>query len=188
MQNNKTIDTGKPARASLIVLIGTLCISPVTVADMYRWTDASGKVIYSDKPNPNGKEEKIKGSPLSTYEPSSAIKKQLLNPTPKKEIKQPHVSYTDFTITAPANDTSVRANDGNVSIKMKLMPALNARRGDKIEIYLDGKKVGETTSLSYNFSNMDRGTHTVKLTVVNGAGKSLKSSSVTFHLKRASAG
>ncbi len=156
-------------------------------ADMYKWTDKNGKVIYSDKPNPNGSEEKVTGSPLTTYKTDPAVKRALRKPnTPTpNEIKKRNI-YSDFTIEQPINDTALRQNAGNVTVTFAVKPKINTWRGDKIEVFIDGKKAGETNGLTYNLVSLDRGTHTLNAKLVNSRGKVLKSDSVTFHLLRAS--
>ncbi len=169
----------------IFVLLAIFCISTAAVAEMYKWTDQDGKIIYSDKPNPNGSSEKVKGPPLTTYKPTTPQKKITFTPdTAGKNSTQNRVSYSTFSIDQPANDQAVRENTGNVSIIMSISPGLNSSRNHKIEIYLDGSKKAETSGLSYQFTNMDRGTRTVTAKIVDGAGKVLKTASVTFHLQR----
>ena len=166
------------------VLLALFCISTAAVAEMYKWTDQDGKVIYSDKPNPNGSEEKVDAPPLTTYKPTTTQKQFTYTPKTSQNSTRDRVSYSKFAIDQPVNDAAVRENTGNVSLSMSISPGLNSNRNHTIEIYLDGSKKGNTSGLSYQFTNMDRGTHTVTAKIVDGAGKVLKTASVTFHLQR----
>ena len=169
----------------IFVLLALFCISTATVAEMYKWTDQDGEIIYSDKPNPNGSEEKVEGAPLTTYKPTTPQKKFTFTPdTADKNSTRGRVSYSTFSIDQPVNDAAVRENTGNVRLSMSITPELNSSRNHKIEIYLDGSKKAETSGLSYQFANMDRGTHTVTAKIVDGSGKVFKTASVTFHLQR----
>lgn len=166
----------------LILLIILVLSCQAVVAELYKWTK-NGEVIYSDKPNPNGPSEKVKGAPLTTYKPSAAVRKAL-SPQTKAAEPEKRILYTAFTVSQPENDAAIRDNAGNVTVKFTATPPLSNLRGHRIDVYLDGKKAGSTGGNSYKFNNMDRGTHTVQGKIVDGAGKVLKSASVTFHLKR----
>ncbi|NOX42973.1 MAG: DUF4124 domain-containing protein [Gammaproteobacteria bacterium] len=155
-------------------------------ADTYKWTDKNGKIIYSDKPNPNGSEEKVKGAPLTTYSPDPALKKPSGTPSNVKQRAR-RTTYSNFTIEQPTNDKTFRQNAGNVTVKFGITPTLNNAIGDKIEIFLDGKKSGETSNNSFSFVSLNRGTHTLSANLVNRQGTVLKSDSITFHLQRATA-
>lgn len=169
----------------IFILLALFFISTAAVAEMYKWTDQDGKVIYSDKPNPNGSEEKVDGPPLTTYKPATTQKPFTYTPkTTDQNSARDRVSYSEFSIDQPVNDAAIRENTGNVSLIMSISPGLNSNRNHTIEIFLDGNKKGSTSGLSYQFTNMDRGTHTVTAKIVDGAGKVLKTASVTFHLQR----
>ena len=170
----------------VLAIIIILLISPNLMAELYKWTDKDGNVIYSDKPNPAGPSEKIKGKPLTSYAPPKLKFKP--SPKPKETEKTRRAIYTEFSITEPANDAGIRVNSGDVPIKFKVTPSPSNIRGHRIDIYLDGKKSGSTVGTSYTLKSMDRGTHTVRADIVDGGGKALKSTTVTFHLLRASVG
>lgn len=160
-----------------------LCL-PASAA-MYKWTDKDGKVIYSDKPNPNGSEEKVTGAPLTTYKPDPAVTRAVSKPSKPNKIEKREL-YSEFSIEQPVNDAAVRQNAGDVTVTFAITPKINTWRGDKIEVFVDGKKSGETNSLTYQLISLDRGTHTLNAKLVNNKGEVLKSDSVTFHLLRAS--
>jgi len=168
-------------RYSFLLILFCFCL-PVT-ADMYKWTDKDGKVIYSDKPNPNGDSKKVTGTPLTTYKSAPIVRRTFTNPANKQNTAKSE-TYSKFSITQPINDAAFRQNAGNVTATFEIKPRLATSRRDKIEVFVDGKKAGETAGLSYNLLGLDRGTHTLTAKVVNTKGKILKSHSVTFHLQR----
>jgi len=89
------------------------------------------------------------------------------------------------TITSPANGESIRDNAGNVTLQGNVMPGL--RGGHRLRWILDGEALDDSGP-SVQLNNVDRGTHTVKLEVVDNDGEVLAASSgVTFHLLRRSA-
>jgi len=89
---------------------------------------------------------------------------------------------------APANDESIWVNNGDVTVSTIVEPSLDAERGDKILLQLDGEAVSEPrSSTTFQLNNLSRGTHTLNALVVDSSGATLTSTgSVTFHLHRAS--
>lgn len=150
-------------------------------AEIYRWVDDGGKVVYSDKPRAGAQRVKLHG--MATYKSKSVSAYTPANSSAKKPKKVKAIKgYKSFRIVSPANDAAIRENAGNVSIVMSSSPAL--KKGHRTVISLDGKKV-QTTGLSYTFRGVDRGTHVLSASIVNAGGKKLiESSPVRFHLLR----
>ncbi len=157
---------------SSILLFFVCCLSAETV---YKTTDEKGNIIFTDKPSEEAEEIKIqkldtiKNPNPGKYKPSS------------KKSENSH-KYESLVVTSPENGASIRSNNGNVSISLELMPSLFS--GHKIIISMDGNEVGTGSSVS--LQNVDRGTHSISASVVDGNGKSLISTSSTFSLLRAS--
>lgn len=93
--------------------------------------------------------------------------------------------YTSLQIIAPAQDGTIRDNNGTVNITIVLVPFLKSN--NQIAIFLDGKQIGEPQATSqFILQNVDRGTHTLLAKVINNKGVILQQSNeVTFHLHRA---
>ena len=160
-------------------------LSPICAhSQMYKWVDEDGNVSYSDQP---------------PYKGANTLTPPDLNTTPKVDTpKEKPISLLDspptettynfFRITSPENDATIRDNQGNFSISLGIKPALNTRQGHYISVFIDDKLVQDKlTSMSINFSNIDRGTHQIRAEVKNKAGKKLSSSNTTtIHLHRKS--
>jgi len=160
-----------------------VCISLVTLsanAEIYRSTDAEGNVVYSDQPRPGSKTVDLPG--LTSYQ-SPAYSTQTPSNSPGADSKQTSI-YSNFNISSPANDETVRANSGEISVSISLSPGLKA--GHIVVINMDGQIFKGKNTL-YNLSNVDRGTHVLKAHVEDAAGeKQTDVVSHTFHLKRTS--
>ncbi len=176
----------RASRGRLVGTLGLLVILPLTTiplyAGVYKWTDASGQVHYTDQ----------------YQEGSEAV--DLPEPTVYKPVPLPDASETPavgaeptstgdydlMEVSAPAEGETVRSNEGQVTVSLRLEPTL--RQDDVIELFLDGKKVpGELRTTSATLSNLNRGTHSFKARVVNASGQVLISSeAVSFHLRRQS--
>jgi len=144
---------------------------------VYKSVDENGNIIFTDKPSRDA--EEIKLQKLQTIK----------NPNPAKykpKAKQPkqEALYKTFLVSNPADGAGLRSNSGNVSISLTLQPPL--RPSHKIIISMDGKEVSNGSTSSVSLQNIDRGTHTISASVVDGNGKQMISTSSSFSLLRAS--
>jgi hypothetical protein len=159
-----------------------LSVATNATAAIYKWVQPDGKVIYSDHPPsqnaapaelPPVQEIKMTPPPPPSPEPDTQA-----NQSQKGE-------YTKLDIMAPANDSTIRDNAGNVSVNLALEPPL--QEGDLASLTLDGKDIWKGQATSLALSNVDRGTHTLEATIKNAQGATLITSpSVIFHLLRTS--
>ncbi|RMG57255.1 MAG: DUF4124 domain-containing protein, partial [Gammaproteobacteria bacterium] len=93
------------------------------------------------------------------------------------------VTYESVEILRPANDEAIRSNNGLLVISFRAVPDLAP--GDHFEVVMDGQPVGQTRGQSLTLENVDRGTHTVEVHIVDEAGNDrAHSDPVTFHLLR----
>jgi len=170
----------------LSVLLCILFNSSNALAQMYKWVDKEGNISYSDQPPFKGAEQL--DAPALTTMPATAIpKKSPAKAEPEEEDDKKEVTkYTELKITSPQNDATIRDNSGNFSIAFSAKPALDSNFGHYFSVSMDGKVIkNKLTSGSASFSNIDRGTHKISVSVKNKSGKTLlKSKSVTVYLHR----
>lgn len=172
-----------------------LCASPVW-ADVYTWTDANGNTVYSDKPNPNAKRIEVSApnsmeapKPIPAYE-NRASDNDNSNAS-NANGSAATGSYRRLEITSPANDTPVRANDGNVNLTVALDPPL--RTGHLLRARIDGN-LGEQalpgagqSQANLTIPNLDRGSHLIEAVVTNSQGNEISASTgITLHVQRTS--
>ena len=181
-------------RNLLMIAIAVTSQAVIAAGSIYSWTDESGNLIYGDTPPDNISAEVIDPPKLTVlegfstrYQTDSVTSSQPASTSASKSnAPAKKVVYTELRVIAPKKDQAIRANDGDVSIALGLSPKL--RPGDKIVISLDGKEFSRGTSRVANLSNLDRGEHTLIVSVVNRAARSLISSgAVTFNVLRNSA-
>ena len=160
------------------LLLITLCAS--AQAGVYKRIDAEGNVEYTDVPRTT-EEKPVPLPPASTYTPTPVDSgAQASGPA-----AQAAVNYESVTITQPAEDEAVREDAGNLAVLVTTTPPLQS--GHRFAVLIDGKKMAEGQSSSLQVENVDRGTHTVQVQVVDASDKVIASSrSVTFHLQRTS--
>ena len=167
----------------LITLLLTLSLSlcsTVASAEVYRWIDADGNVVYGDDPPKKTGATRVELPTLTVADSYKA--------TPVKSTAQAEASeteYTSFKIASPANGDTLRANDGAISVSVDLQPAL--KPGDVITLYLDGKQVGTGETMSFSLTEVARGEHTVFALVSNKQGEVVKNTEgAKFNVLRAS--
>ena len=150
---------------------------PAQQNQVYKWVDEQGVVHYTDKPPSDGAQP-AKLPALQTY-------KEGTNPNLRK-FDKPNVPATtegsaQIDIVTPAHDETFR--ERTVPVAVMVTPQLKA--GQKLIYLLDGVPASApTTQTSYALTEVDRGMHTVSVTVVDEAGNQYGSSApVTVHVK-----
>ena len=158
---------------SLLLIVFAVCINAETV---YKTVDENGNIIFTDRPSEDS--EQIKLKELQTIK----------NPNPAKytdrprQVKDTGPLYKTLLITNPADGSGLRSNNGNVTISVSLEPPL--RSGHQILITMDGQEVSKGSASSVSRQNVDRGTHSIGVSVVDSSGKKLTSTSSSFSLLR----
>ncbi len=153
----------------ILLLFVTLFFLTSVSAEVYRSLDEDGNVVFTDKPSTDA--EKIRIDKVQTISPPKV--KDFEYTPPAKSVDS---VYTKLEVVNPKNDQVIIGNTGDITVSVLIEPGLNATLGDRLVLYMDGKKQAESSSTSFAFTNLDRGTHTAKVDVVNKEGKSLKSS------------
>lgn len=167
------------------LLLFTLTFSLLSTglyAEMYKWVDKKGNIVYSDTP-PEKDAEALEPPVLNTM--------PTVKPAPRPKTEEPEqekqIPYTQLKITSPEHDATLRSNAGTISISVTTTPSLNISKGHYLSITFDGKPLPDKfQSTNTSLNNIDRGTHTISVSIKNQTGGTLISSSpVTVHLHRA---
>jgi len=151
------------------------------IADVYRTVDEDGTVTFSDKPTEGA--EKISKKKLQTIKSPDNLPQ--FRPTSPREDKSKQPSlYNDIAITYPENDSSIRHNSGDFTVRVSLKPGLRSS-GHEVSLKLDGQEIASGRSSSFNLNNVNRGTHTLVAAVKGQDGNVIiQSDPVTFTLLR----
>ncbi|WP_133127299.1 DUF4124 domain-containing protein [Legionella nagasakiensis] len=161
----------------ILLLCFLIMISPLQ-AQIYKWTDSSGNVHFSDKPHPGA--EKVELPEVQTFS------SPLPSPDSPSLADEATESLTDYTITilAPKDQETIRNNQGYVAVNIQLEPEL--KTGDKLQMIFDGMPLGEPQATTvFALRDMNRGSHTLAVQVVNEKSKVLKTSdTITIFMHR----
>ncbi|MCB1802955.1 MAG: DUF4124 domain-containing protein [Gammaproteobacteria bacterium] len=157
-------------------------IPGLATAVICKSVDADGVVSYSDVPAGECV-ERVKLPEYSRYEPRP------IDAAPSKDSNaQGSVikfqRYRSISITTPPSGGVVRSNQGDVSVVVALDPDLQP--GHLLNLTLDGRPVkGSFDGLAIDVTGVDRGTHTLRASIVDASGRVLISSSpVRFTLRK----
>lgn len=170
-------------RTALYVLLA-LAAPAFAGQTVYKWVDEKGVTHFSDQPVDGA--EKVELSSGSNRSPEAAPSYSA--PTRLNSMTQKGPVYGRFVIERPQQDESIVNTGGAVRVSLASSPALSS--GHVVALYLDGTRVADfgPTAMSHDFSNMPRGTHTVKAVVSTTQGKVLQETPpVTFHVRQESA-
>ncbi len=174
-------------RAALLssLALSGLTSTAVSYAEVYRYTDAEGHTVFTNTPAKDVTAERITLSPTNSTVMPLPVRK--LSP-PGMHQTQQHpddlVRYAELGILSPSADETLRANDRRLAVTVYSQPVL--ADSHRYQLYLDGKSVGQPqTSAAFYLSEVDRGSHNLKVAVLNAQGKTLQTSAASrFHLRQ----
>lgn len=149
-----------------------IAMSPLLAqsSQIYKWTDSSGSVHFSDKPHPGA--EEIELPAVQTYS-APKMPAQPIPPTPIVEEEET-TGYEKLKIVQPEDQATIRNPQGFVSVLVDMQPKL--KRGDKLQLLYDGSPVAEPQiSPVFALQNITRGSHTLSAQILNGNGNVLAS-------------
>ena len=177
--------------SSLLLVAFFLTNNSIQAEGLYKWTDAKGNTQYGDQPPANSNAKQI-DLPKITIIDNYADQWKPIKFDDSTQKKQPEKvkqsssldTYTKLDFLAPKPNQGIRANDGDVTAMISIKPPL--KKGHKFIYSIDGKATSETKSRTKNFSNLNRGGHTITVKVVDARGKTVKSNSVGFSVLRTS--
>ena len=159
-----------------ILSLVCLCLSvSVTAETVYKKTNPDGSVVFTDQPSSDSEEIKVR-------KPTTFSAPRLPAVTlPTKKLK-PSFNY-ELSISKPVNDSTV-LNTSDVVVSVSVQPALKSAYGHKIRYKL-GIQSLTSDKMSVTFKNVDRGTHSIYVSIVDQKGEVVSPvASVQFHMKR----
>ena len=157
-------------------------------AQIYSTVDADGNRVFSDQPGPGASKVELAPTNVIPRTPTASSASSSSN---NNASSGNDVVYQQLSITSPAHDSSLRSNEGNLTLTVATDPPLSG--GHLLKLSIDGvlsqTGVPGTGSATHQLTahNIDRGTHEVAAVVVDARGAELqRSPSITVHLQRTS--
>lgn len=129
---------------------------------IYRVIGPNGEIILTDQPSPGAKEVEVPPPSSNVYTPpplpAFTPSPQTTTPATHDEGETSVSNYTSFVITAPANEETIWANDGSVTLQASISPELSGNH--VLKFVVDGKSY-DANGMSVTLDNIDRGEHKV---------------------------
>jgi len=162
-------------RSLPVVVLGLLCVVSIAQATTYMRVEKDGTKTYSDRPIPGGQPIDVK--PAQGYSaPASSVSSSR---PPQQEADE--FRYQSCGVT-PENDSTF-TNPEMVPISLVTNP--NVRPFDTVIMTVDGQSAGQPGTVNYTMTApVNRGTHTVSVTITDRSGKVVCSVSSSFHVMR----
>jgi hypothetical protein len=151
-------------------------------AQIYKYTDAAGNVVFSDQSPEGVKAEQVELPPANTV----SVPEVPPSPPPTAGVKTAQPPYSRIELTGlPENGGALRANAGNFSVGVTLQPPLFPGHG--LRLLVDGQIYAETPDASgFTLMEMDRGEHTLAVEVTQNGNVVQRSDEHRFTVQRTS--
>jgi len=167
------------------LLFGLTACLLLSGATIYKHVDEQGNVSFSDSPAQGSSAVEL--PPSSTYAPVPITRRETLRPSAgKPEDAGKAEGYRSARILSPEHEATVRDNEGKVTVMGVSEPTLH--EGHQARLLVNGSAYGEPQrSLTFRLEDLHRGEYTVKLQIINAAGRTVaESDSNTFFMRQAS--
>jgi hypothetical protein len=172
-------------KAWLLVLA---CLSSVSQAQVYTYTDAQGNRVYTDQPRKGATAVQVpQGNRLNQPNTRPSTAPNAPPPArPGTRAVTRVVHYEMFRILVPLPDASVTHASGEMIVTLTSEPALED--GHLYRVLLDGQPAAEPgTSPVIALHNVDRGTHQLAGEILDSQGNVLeRTPPQPVHMKRTS--
>lgn len=164
-----------------ILIVGLLCLTAQPAsAQIYQYTDSAGNRAYSDQP-PGSSYQQLETAAVNRLPAQAAATAGTPTAAPPAGAFQ---AYQRLQLTGVPEHGAVRANNGRLSVQVRLQP--NLRPGHRLRLLLDDQPYGQASQgPGLQLENIDRGQHRLAVQVLDGERVLQQSPSVTFSLLRA---
>lgn len=153
-----------------------------TAQPIYKTVDDEGHVSYSDKPPRGNQPPESPELPPVNSVPEQAVPSG--RPSDSEADATPQLQYS-IEIVAPQPDSSVPPGQRDLPISVDLQPVLLPEH--TLVYYLDDEPVAEIRSTQHIVREIYRGTHSVRVEVLDARGRVLGATNpVTIHVHRPS--
>lgn len=161
-------------------LLISLLIALPAAAQIYKYTDAEGNTAYSNQPPDGVKAQPVELPPLNSVEPQTSGKA----PAPQSPNREQTASvYEVLALTNLPTTEALRANNGTFTVNVLIKPRLQG--GHLFRLVLDDQPYGQPSNVPIlQLVNVDRGTHSLAVQVIEGENVVQQSPTVTFTVQR----
>ncbi|MDB4491151.1 DUF4124 domain-containing protein [Luminiphilus sp.] len=179
MQNITTIR--KLALAGIVI---AAFLSQSAAAQIYKYKDADGNVVFSDKRPAGDQNESVEEVKLGTTN-SAQTPPNISSSEPLRKQAKPEAVVYETVITSPTDNTTISMGPGNFPVTALISPSLGAN--EFVQLTMDGAPIGNPQrSNSWQLSNVFRGEHNMIVQRINGGNVVNSSVPITVYVLRPS--
>jgi|AntDeeMetagen134_2_1112570.scaffolds.fasta_scaffold00088_15 hypothetical protein len=184
-----TLTTSCSYRIRAALILSVLVVLPfgaVQAEEIYRHVDDQGNVTYSDEP-PEKDSKPMELAPLPEVSIPTPERPSSRRNTQEEDTEetQERERYKRVEIVEPEHDSAFWHGGGMVTIRARTEPRLS--KGHSYQLEFDGERGDTNRSGRFSLNNVNRGTHTVVVHVLDSSGQVITSSDTTrFTLHRPS--
>lgn len=162
----------------ILLLLLILVACPLLAKDVYKVVSPDGEVTYSDTYIPGAERIRVSGSKSTSSKAADSKGEANTGTFAEGSI------YTGFEIMQPENEQTIRNDEGNVSVGLLLTPGL--AEGHSLQVFIDGSRIdGEMRSTQFSLKGLSRGSHSLKINVIDAQGSTLaEAPGVVFHIRK----
>jgi hypothetical protein len=163
--------------------------SATATAQVYERIGPNGEIYLSDRPGPDAR--RIDVPPPQTVTLPPVAPRSGRSEGQGGDAANPAApGYTAFSIVSPGAGEGVRANDGNVTVRLVLEPQLLPGHVIRLDLHgEDGRQTQSGRSLAFALTDLSRGRHSVEAQVVDQDGNVLmRAGPVAFNVLRFAGG
>ncbi len=148
---------------------------------VYKWVDKDGVIHYGSQPPTQGATP-AKLPPIQTFKGGTAPPNLNKFAKPGAAGAAAPGGAINVEVVTPSREETFRGGERVVPVAVMVTPQMG--EGHKLIYLLDGTPASPpTTDTSFALTNVERGSHTVSVTLVGAAGEELaNSNSVTFYM------
>lgn len=172
-------------RTAYLLVIAALCASSATLssADIYKYRDANGNIVYSDTPVEGAERvDIVVYNPAKPGDSAGAIEPPAneLNDS----ISDEAITYS-LSITSPADDSTVPMGQETLTVNLDLTPTAPANIAYRL--IANGAPVAQEKESSFLLEQLYRGELVLTAEAIDSEGNVIATATaITVHVKRAS--
>lgn len=162
-----------------LILLSALSGTAASAAPAWTWVDANGTVHFSDRPAPGAQQVELAGAQGFGSQGSASSVSRAATPA------DPAAPY-QIEFVSPADQETLWNIGTMLNVQVRIQPVLQP--GHRYDLVFDGQRRNvNTTSPRVVLPDVFRGTHTLRLVVIDSAGVELmQSASRTFFVQQTS--
>lgn len=169
--------------AAWLILLTCLSVR----AEIHSYIDASGERVFTDRPPAGASSTTVQ--PQTTNRMSAGQRLIKLSPPPGSlpvsDIEETP-GYSQLQVLQPQPDATLRNTGRSIELVVSSTPALLP--GHSYQLWLDGAPYGpSSTNSRWNVGEVDRGTHSLQVQLLDASGHSLiQSETLQVHVHQTS--